>query len=68
MINFKEQTLFEVIKEVFQGKDVKIQYTVLDHRIDLYFHDYKLTKEADKLGYNDKNIDYKIQRQKVKEK
>ena len=68
MINFKEQTLFEPIKEVFEGKDMKIQYSVLDHRIDLYFHDYKLTIEVDQLGYNDKNIGYKIQREKVKEK
>ena len=68
MLNFKEQTLFEPIKEVFEGKDMKIQYSVLDHRIDLYFHDYKLTIEVDQLGYNDKNIGYKIQREKVKEK
>ena len=68
MINFKEQTLFEAIKEVFEGKDMKIQYSVLDHRIDFYFHDYKLTIEVDQLGYNDKNIGYKIQREKVKEK
>ena len=68
MINFKEQTLFEPIKEVFEGKDMKIQYSVLEHRIDLYFHDYKLTIEVDQLGYNDKNIGYKIQREKVKEK
>ena len=64
MINFKEQTLFEAIKEVFEGKDMKIQYSVLDHRIDFYFHDYKLTIEVDQLGYNDKKLAIKYKEKK----
>ena len=38
------------------------QYTVLDYRIDLYFHKY------DELGHNERNIDYEIERQKALER
>ena len=42
--------------------------TLLDYRIDLYFHEYKLAIEVDELGHNDRNIDYEIQRQRAIEK
>ena len=42
---------------------MQTQYTVLNYRIDLYFHKYKLVIEIDELGHNDINIDYEIQRQ-----
>ena len=44
------------------------QYTVLSYRIDLYFHKYKLELEVDELGHNDRNNDYKIQRQQALER
>ena len=34
------------------------------YRIDLYFHDYKLTIEIDENGHSDWNIDYEIKIQK----
>ena len=36
-------------------------------RIDLYFHDYKLAIEVDENRQSDRNIDYKIKRQKATE-
>ena len=44
------------------------QYTLLGYRVDLYFHKYKLAIEVDELAHNDRNIDYKIQRQKALER
>ena len=40
------------------------QYTVLNYRIELYFHKYKLAIEIDELSHNDRNIGYEIQRQR----
>ena len=47
---------------------MQTKYTVLNYRIDLYFHEYKLAIEVDELGHNDKNIDYEIETQRVLEK
>ena len=41
---------------------MQTQYNALSYRIDLYFHDYKLTKEIDENGLSDRNIDYEIKR------
>ena len=68
VINTKEQTVINSIKDAFEGENMQIQYTVLNYRIDLYFHKYKLAIEVDKLGHNDRNIDYEIQRQQVLER
>ena len=38
---------------------------VLSHRIDLYFHDYKLAIKIDENWRNYRNIDYEIKRQKA---
>ena len=65
VINTKEQT---VIKDAFEGENMQSQYIVLNYRIDLYFHKYKLAIEIDELGHNDRNIDYEIQRQKTLER
>ena len=46
---------------------METQYTVLNFRIDLYFHKYKLAIQVDELGHHDRNINYKIQRQKALE-
>ena len=42
MINTKEQTAINSIKDVFEGENMQSQYTVLNYMIDLYFHQYKL--------------------------
>ena len=57
VINTKEQTVINSIKDAFEGEDMQTQYTVLNYRIDLCFHKYKLAIEVDELGHNDRNID-----------
>ena len=64
----KEQSVIESIKDTFKGEDIRIQYTVLGYRIDLYFYEYKLAIEIDELGHNDRNTDYEIKRQREIEK
>ena len=68
VINTKEQTVINSIKDAFKGEDMQSQYSVLGYRIDFYFHKYKLAIEVDELGHNDRNIDYEIQRQKALER
>ena len=68
VINTKEQTVINSIKDAFEGEDVQTQYTVLNYRIDLCFHKYKRAIEVDELGHNDGNIDYEIQRQQALER
>ena len=68
MVNTKEQTVINSIKDAFEGENMQTQYSVLGYRIDLYFHEYKLAIEVDELGHNDKNIDYEIETQRVLEK
>ena len=60
----KEQSMIESIRETFKGEDIRIQYTVLDYRIDLYFYEHKLAIEIDELGQNDRNTDYESKRQR----
>ena len=48
----------ESIRNTFKGEDIRIQYTVVSCRIDLYSYEHKLAIEIDKLGHNDRNIDY----------
>ena len=43
---------------------MQIKY-VLSYRIDLYFHDYKLSIEIHENGHSNRNIDYEIKRQKA---
>ena len=40
-------------------------YNVLGYRIDLYFHDVKLTIKIYENGHSNRNIDYEIKRQKA---
>ena len=42
VINTKEQTLINSIKDAFEGGNMQTQYTVLGYRIDLYFHNINL--------------------------
>ena len=68
MINTKEQTIINSIKDTFEGENIQTQYSVLGYRIDLYFHEYKLAIEVDELGHADRNINNEIERQKALEK
>ena len=49
LINTKEQTVINSIKDAFEGEDMQTQYSVLSYRIDLYFHKYKLAIKGDEL-------------------
>ena len=62
VINTKEQTVINSIKDAFEGENMQTQYTVLSYRIDLYFHKHKLAIEIDELGSSDRNINDGIQR------
>ena len=68
VINIKVQIVLKLIKETFEGKNMHTQHNVLGYKIDLYFHDYKLAIEVAQYDHNDRNIDYKIQRQNPIEK
>ena len=68
VINTKEQTVLESIKEAFQGEDMQTQYSALGYRIDLYFHKYKLAIEVDELGHANRNLSDEINRQKALER
>ena len=47
---------------------MQTQYTVIDYRIDLYFHKHKLSIEVDELGHADRNLYNEIERQKALER
>ena len=68
VINTKEQTVLRSIKDAFEGEDMQTQYTVIDYRIDLYFHKHKLSIEVDELGHADRNLYNEIERQKALER
>ena len=51
--------------ENFEGEDMETQFQVLNYRIDLYFHDYKLTIEVDERNHNDRNQEYEKQREQL---
>ena len=38
----------------YEGEDIETQYQVLNYRIGLYFHDYKLAREVDEKGHKDR--------------
>ena len=38
---------------------------MLNYRIDLYFHDYKLANEVDEKGRKDRNQDYEVKREEL---
>ena len=56
------------MKEVFEGENIQTEYSVLDFRVDLYFHKYKLAIEVDEFNHSDKDFDYELTRQKAIEK
>ena len=68
MINTKEQTVINSIKDAFEGENTQSQYTVLGYRIVLYFHKFKLAIEVDELGHNDRSADHETQRERALER
>ena len=68
VINTKEQTIINPIKDAFEGEDMQTQYTVIGYKVDLYFHKYNIAIEVDELGHNDRNLTYEIQRQQALER
>ena len=40
VINIKEQTVINSIKNEFKGENMQTQYSVLSYRTDIYFHKY----------------------------
>ena len=63
----KEQSVIKSTIDAFKGEDIRIQYTVLACRIDLYLYEQKLAIEIDELGHNDRNTmklkkDYEIKK------
>ena len=57
VFNTKTQTVLESTKDAFEGKWMKTQNCVLDYKIGLYFHDYKLAIEVDEFDHCDRNGD-----------
>ena len=68
MINTKEQSVIKSLKDAFEGENMQTQYIVLNYRIDLYFHKYKLAIEVDELGHADRNVNNEIERQRALER
>ena len=68
VINTKEQTIINSMKDTFDGENTQTQYSGLGYRIDLYFLEYKLSIEVHELGYTNININNEIKRQKALEK
>ena len=54
--------------EYYEGEDMETQYQVLNYRIDLYFHEYKLTIEIDEKGHNNRNKDYEKKKRRINKK
>ena len=48
-----------------EGENMQTKYKNLGYRIDLYFHNYKLAIKIDENGHIDRNITYKIKKQKA---
>ena len=42
VINGREQTVLESVKDAFEGENMPTQYNILGYKIDLYFGEYKL--------------------------
>ena len=48
VVNNKEQTVKNSIKDAFEGENIQTQYSVLGYRIEICFHKHKLATEVDK--------------------
>ena len=65
VINTKEQTIINSVKDTFEGENIQTQYSVLGCRIDVYFHEYKLVIEVGELRHTNRNFNNEIERQKA---
>ena len=61
----QEQSILSNIMTLFAVEKIILQHNVLGYRTDAYFPKYKLAIEVDEQGHNDRDIDYKIERQKA---
>ncbi len=61
----KEAETLEAITKAFSGEKMRLQYTVKDYRIDLYFPDYNLCIECDENGHCDYNADADRKRTRI---
>ena len=52
------------IMSSLEGENMQTQHNVLGYRIDLYFHNYKLSIEIDENGHSNINIDYEKKKTK----
>ena len=68
VINTKEPTVLNSIKDAFEEENMQTQCSILDQRIDLCFHEYNLAIEVDELGHNDRNFNDEMKKQKAQEK
>ena len=68
VVNTKEQSVINSIKDAFEGEDMQTQYSVLSYRIDLYFHKCKLAIEVDELGHADRNFNNEMERKRALER
>ena len=68
VINTKEQTITNSMKDTFERENIQTQYSVVGYKTDFYFHKYKLEIEVDQLGHTNRNINNEIERQKALEK
>ena len=67
VINTKEETVINSIKDAFVGANIQTINSVLGNRIDLYFRKHKLAIQFDELAHADRNLGNKIERQKALE-
>ena len=68
VINTKEQTVINLIKDAFEGENMPTQCSVLGYRNNLHFHKYKLAIEVFELGHSDRNINDEIEKQRALER
>ena len=64
----KQYSVLKSIMDTFEGENMQTQYSILDYKIDIYFHDYRLVIEIDGKGHKDRNTDHETERQKALEK
>ena len=64
----KEQDTLRLIMQAFNGEEMIHQFSVGKYRIDLYFSEHKLAIECDEFDNHDRDIGYKVERQKHIEK
>ena len=55
-----EQSVLKSIMDAFEGENMQTQYSVLNYKIDLFLHYYRLAMEVDEMGHKDRNINHEI--------